>query len=68
MQIHLFLFCLRILFLTEHATHGEMMSTVGDRYTPRTIAETVRRPRMKIGAYLATYADTIRSFFQKLFS
>jgi hypothetical protein len=66
MKIHLVLFCLRLLCLTEYAAHSEMMSTVGDRYTPRAIAETVRRPRASLGARLATIAHALRSFINRV--
>ncbi len=66
MKIHLFLFCLRLLCLSEHAAHGEMMGTVGDRYTPRAIAEVVRRPKSRVGTYLAKRASTLYSFIKRI--
>lgn len=66
MKIHVILFCLRLLCLSEYAAHSDMMSTVGDRYTPRAIAETVRRPRMNLGVRLARIASAIRSFIKRV--
>lgn len=66
MKIHVILFCLRLLCLSEYAAHSEMMSTVGDRYTPRMIAEAVRRPRAKLGAWLAMVASALRSLIEKV--
>jgi hypothetical protein len=67
MKTHLILLGLRLLCLSQNAAHSEMMSTVGERYTPRAIAETVRQPRVGIGAYLISHAGAIRSFIKRMF-
>ena len=66
MKIHAILFCLRLLCLSEYAAHSEMMSTVGDRYTPRMIAEAVRRPRINLALRLAKIASVLQSIIKKV--
>ncbi len=65
MKIHAILFCLRLLCLSEYATQSDMLSTVGDRYMPRAIAEAARRPRVRLVLRLAKIAGALYTLVKK---